>query len=268
MLSRVQRMSTREVPRLRTVVSEAVTDPSANPSNQHGASDSGHKTGDPEPTGSPDDGDLRWVKPLRDSTDEEMAAIGLSRVRTLLQMRCTLPLPDAVVARTRPIEVVPFDREQHAEQFLGVNNRAFHWHPEQGGWDLARLDSVLAEDWYDPDGFLLHTTDQQPAGEGAPGAGSAGAGDSPTGVVDGFCWTKVHEATDTDPALGEIYAIGVDPSAHRSGLGRSLVVAGLSHLSAAGLGHGMLYVEHDNTAAVSLYEDLGFWVHERMGGYR
>jgi mycothiol synthase len=190
-----------------------------------------------------------WVKPLTDSSDADMAAVGMKRVRTLLQMRCDLPLPDSVLSATTPIETATFNRETDAEQFLSVNNRAFHWHPEQGGWDLAKLDSVLAEDWYDPAGFLLHKTDGK------------------VGVVDGFCWTKVHPETESDPALGEIYAIAVDPDTHRRGLGRSLVVAGLSHLSSAGLGHGMLYVEHDNVAAVGLYERLGFWVHEEMGGY-
>ena len=72
----------------------------------------------------------------------------------------------------------------------------------------------------------------------------------------GSCWTKVHD--DTDPPVGEIYVISVDPDVQGLGLGKALVLAGLDHLAGLGLGTGMLYVDADNTAAVGLYESLGF----------
>ena len=55
--------------------------------------------------------------------------------------------------------------------------------------------------------------------------------------------------------------IATDPTIHRKGLGRGLVLAGLDHLADRGLTVGMLYVDASNTPAARLYETLGFRVH-------
>ena len=68
------------------------------------------------------------------------------------------------------------------------------------------------------------------------------------------CWTKIHDAE----ALGEIYAIGVDPDFHGQGLGVPMTAAGLDWLHAQGLQIGMLYVEGDNEPAIRTYQKLGF----------
>ncbi|GGK82547.1 mycothiol synthase [Mangrovihabitans endophyticus] len=166
---------------------------------------------------------------------------GFARTRVLWQMRrpLTTPVPD----RPLPADVTirAFRPGFDEDAWLDVNGRAFADHPEQGRWTRADLDLREAEPWFDPDGFLL-------------------AVDVADKLV-GFHWTKVHPPEGDDPALGEIYVLGVDPGGHRRGLGAALTVAGLRHLAGRGLTGAMLYVDESNAAAAALYRGVGFAVH-------
>jgi len=159
---------------------------------------------------------------------------GLHPGRTAQQMRTALPLSDAPPS----IDVVPFRPGQDEEEWLRVNNAAFAEHPEQGGWTRDLLETRLAQPWFAPEHLLMHWAD---------------------GRLAGFCWTKLH--TDTEPVLGEIYIIAVDPTRAGRGLGRSLTAAGLHHLHRAGAPLGMLYVDAGNVRAQSMYRSLGFAPH-------
>ena len=105
----------------------------------------------------------------------------------------------------------------------------------------------LAADWVDLEGFLVA---DDPSGSG----------------LIGSCWTKMHRSHV--PVLGEIYVISVDPRHHGQGWGRSLTVAGLTHLAALGITVGMLYTDATNVAAVALYRSLGFTVDHIDRSYR
>jgi mycothiol synthase len=191
--------------------------------------------------------DLEWVSPVTAERDAAMHADGRHLRRLLHQMRRPLPVGPEGRGEQAPLAVRPFRPGADEDGWLRVNNRAFAWHPDQGGWDRDRLARRLAEDWVDLDGFLVH--------------------DDGDGALDGFCWTRVHPATGADPALGEIFVIAADPDRRGTGLGRALTLAGLDHLTRRGLQVGMLYVEATNTPGLRLYERMGFVVHHSDAAY-
>jgi mycothiol synthase len=183
-------------------------------------------------------GTLRlWSHNATDNDDRRAEARGFRRERDLLQMRCALPL-DRAVRHSPPVHTRPFRPGRDEGAWLTTNNRSFRSHPEQGRWTLADVEAREKEPWFDPEGLLLLDED---------------------GRLAGSCWTKVH--ADSTPPMGEIYVIGIDPDFQGRGWGRALTEAGLDHLAGRGLTVGMLYVDADNTAAVSLYRSMGFTEH-------
>lgn len=172
------------------------------------------------------------------------ARVGRRRVRELWRMRRPAPgheappLPELVVPDGVAIHPLRVGRDEDA--VVAVNNRAFSWHPEQGGWTTAAVAEIEAEPWFDAAGVLL-------------------AWDTATEELLGFHFTKVHAVSATVPEpLGEVYVVGVDPSAQGRGLGKALTLAGLHHLAGLGLRTTILYVEGDNAAAIATYRGLGF----------
>lgn len=199
-------------------------------------------------------GDLVWWVSRPSAADEALAAkLGFTPGRLLYQMRRPIPVDEPHRRGAEPLQTRPFRPGVDEDGWLAVNNRAFAWHPEQGGWTRETIEAEEREDWFDPAGFLLHPADGHDTDTGKP--------------IDGFCWTKVHPATGADPQMGEIYVIAADPAAAGGGFGRRLTLAGLDHLAAAGIGTGMLYVDATNERAVKLYVDLGFVVHHLHQGF-
>ncbi|MCT2585930.1 mycothiol synthase [Actinophytocola gossypii] len=166
----------------------------------------------------------------------------LARVRELLRMGLgadtELPepkLPDDVTIRA-------FEPGRDEDAVIGVNARAFDWHPEQGQLTVDELIAAEIESWFDPAGFFL--ADQR-------------------GKTVGFHWTKIHP-----DGVGEVYVVGVDPAAQGGGLGKALTLVGLHHLRRVGIPEIILYVESDNAPAVAVYTRLGFKVTETDVAYQ
>lgn len=182
-----------------------------------------------------------WAHGTLDAARATAAALNLVPVRELIQMRRSLnnaaapATPDRVRMRT-------YAGSSDDAELLRVNNAAFAGHPEQSGWTPADLAERRGEPWFDPDGLFL-------------------AFDETTDELLGFHWTKVHP---DEAGLGEVYVVGVDPSAQGRGLGRALTSVGIAYLARrladANDPTVMLYVESDNTAALRTYQQLGFTV--------
>lgn len=179
-----------------------------------------------------------WVRAATSADDATAARFGFEPYRDLWQLRCRLPAPGPALD-TRPFTPADID------DLVAVNNRAFAWHPEQGGLTAAAVRERMDEPWFDPDGLRLHHDGDRLAG---------------------FCWTKVH--ADASPPLGEIYVIALDPDFHGRGLGAPMTRSGLAWLADRGLRCGMLYVESDNHAANAAYRKIGFVPHHTDRAYR
>ncbi|WP_040745419.1 mycothiol synthase [Nocardia transvalensis] len=165
--------------------------------------------------------------------------LGLTVARELWQMRRPLAtpelpelsVPDSVLLRT-------YAGPEDDAELLRVNNAAFDWHPEQGGWSESDIAVRRESPWFDPKGLFVAADPADPA------------------RMLGFHWTKVH--IDENPPVGEVYVVAIDPAAQGRGLGRLLTLAGLHYLRDRDLDEVLLYTEADNTAAVHTYTRLGF----------
>ncbi len=218
-----------------------------------------------------------WIAKPTVEHDRLAAKLGFDRHRDLYQMRLALPGPDAgghdetnetnrsgdpaisgdesragIGAEPSPgsgtgsreeaspgsgAAVRAFLPGRDEAGWLALNNRAFEGHPEQGGWDMETLLDRERESWFDPNGLLLYEIGSR---------------------LVGACWTKIH--TESEPAMGEIYVICIDPAYQGRGLAAGLLRAGLDHIASQGLKTAMLYVDEGNGPAVRLYKAFGFSV--------
>jgi mycothiol synthase len=77
----------------------------------------------------------------------------------------------------------------------------------------------------------------------------------------GCCWTGIIcEEGIPSVRKGRIHMLGVDPDYRGKGIGRELMMAGLTRLRNRGLKVAELTVDGENTVARALYQSLGFEV--------
>jgi mycothiol synthase len=180
-----------------------------------------------------------WRFSPSDAEDAIVRTLGFAVARELYQMRVPLPLSEQPHWPTG-VEVRTFVAGDDDAEWVDVNNRAFANHAEQGGWTVETLAKRIQEPWFDPSLFFLAVDEN--------------------GII-GFNWCKLHPASNAEPALGEIFVIGVDDRGRGRGVGRPLAVRGLAAMTERAVRVGMLYCAADNEPALRLYRSLGFVVH-------
>ena len=200
------------------------------------------------------DGRLRlWSHGETGAASGLATSLGYQKIRELLQLRRSLSAPLPAPAELDGLTIRTFVPGSDDEPWVALNALIFADHPEQGALTESDLHRRMAEPWFDPSGFFL--ADRE-------------------GRLVGYHWTKVHGSAlvvhehddhgqhshvdhGHDP-IGEVYVVGVHPEERGTGLGTSLILTGLHHLRALGLLEAMLYVDADNTSALTAYERLGF----------
>ena len=76
----------------------------------------------------------------------------------------------------------------------------------------------------------------------------------------GYCWTEIIDiaVNSGEEKHGIIYMIGTDPEYRGKGLGKKVLLAGLSYLKSKGIKTVSLSVDSENRVAYELYRSMGF----------
>ena len=184
----------------------------------------------------PDAGVRVWSHGKRSPVGAALEARGYTQARVLHQLRRDLTEPLPELPLPTGVTIRAFVPGQDEQAWLRVNAASFAAHAEQGRWRPADLAAREGEAWFDPEGFLLAQRSAD---------------------LLGYHWTKIHS-----DGVGEVYVLGVDPAAQGLRLGPALLVRGLAYLAGRGCEQVLLYVDDDNTAAMRLYNRLGFHSHD------
>ena len=112
-------------------------------------------------------------------------------------------------------------------------------------------------------GFSPNTTEEVAYRVAMTGTGPEGVlllrrGDA----VAGYCWTRIMGAPGR--SVGFISMIGVVPEYRGQGLSKPLLLRGMEHMRARGVGSIQLEVDRENAPAIGLYTSVGFREEARL----
>jgi mycothiol synthase len=84
------------------------------------------------------------------------------------------------------------------------------------------------------------------------------------GEIGAFCIVWM----DPVNKVGLFEPVGTHPNFQRKGLGRAVMLEGLRRMQAGGMQQAIVSTSEDNSAAIKLYESVGFRIVNRLGTYQ
>jgi mycothiol synthase len=86
--------------------------------------------------------------------------------------------------------------------------------------------------------------------------------------ITGYCWLEILPGGKLGGEfVGEIHMIGTIPEYQGKGIGKKVLLAGLSYLRDRGVTNAYLSVDSENESALALYESVGFELHRKTLWY-
>lgn len=163
--------------------------------------------------------------------------LGFRSIRRYIELRLDLskaPIPDA----PRKVVHIRFFKRGEDDRLAWIQNRAFG-----GSWGYSSntvqdITDRTALPRFSPRNVLFAFDGER---------------------LVGHCWTMITPSQKFPyRSSGRIFMIGVDPEYRGRGIGKQLLLAGLSYLKRRGI-HGVdLTVDSQNKAAYNLYRSVGF----------
>jgi len=127
-----------------------------------------------------------------------------------------------------------------------------------GANELERLTVIQNRSFTGSWGFSPNTIEEIAHAAGTGNDGVEGVYLAVDGEkTTGYCWARTQE-DGRGNSWGRIGMLGVDPDYQGRGLGRELLLKGLSFLRGKGLDTAQLTVDSKNTVAYNLYRSVGF----------
>ncbi len=179
-----------------------------------------------------------WTHGDKSCGRDAAEAIGLEQERELWLMSKDLTNPITVPQLPEGFRLRLFRPGSDDISWLELNRQAFEALPDQGSWTAADLQTRLAADWYDPNGFLVAEHD---------------------GRLIGFHWTKLENLVlASSDETGEVFLIAVAEEYRGTSVAAALLMAGLQHLQRQGARNAHLFVDVENSRAAKFYANAGF----------
>jgi len=167
-----------------------------------------------------------------------LSKMGFTYIRRFLELRLDLSKTDLQEIKNTTLQYRPLQSGE-GERLTQLQNRSFMGSWGYNAYTFEEISYRINLPNCSPEDILLAFDLDKPIG---------------------YCWTRINLQKNeaSRESTGRIYMLGVDPDYRGRGLGRQLLLVGLSYLRSKGLRLVELTVDRENIAAYTLYKSVGF----------